>query len=67
MVLDLCQQHEIPYAVRDITLAEVYSMDEMFCSRTLGELVPALEVYGRLIGSGQPDAVYTRLAELFEE
>jgi branched-chain amino acid aminotransferase len=67
VVLDLCQQHEIPYAVRDIMLAEVYSADEIFCSGTMGELVPVLEVDGRSIGTGQPGAVYARLAELFEE
>jgi branched-chain amino acid aminotransferase len=65
VVLDLCQQHEIPYAVRDITLAEVYSADEMFCTGTMGELAPVLEVDGRSIGNGQPGKVYARLAELF--
>jgi branched-chain amino acid aminotransferase len=67
VVLELCQQQKIPYAVRDITLAEVYSADEIFCTGTMGELAPVLEVDGRLIGSGQSGAVYARLAELFEE
>jgi len=65
VVLELCQQHEIPYSVRDITLAEVYSADEIFCSGTMGELAPVLEVDDRSIGSGQSGTVYARLAELF--
>ena len=67
VVLDLCQQHEIPHEVREITLAEVYSADEMFCTGTMGELAPILQVDGRSIGTGEPGPIYARLAGLFRE
>jgi branched-chain amino acid aminotransferase len=67
VVLDLCQQHEIPHEVREISLAEIYSADEMFCTGTMGELAPILEVDGRSIGTGKPGPIYARLADLFRE
>ena len=65
VVLDLCEQHRISWSVRDITLPEVYSAHEAFCTGTMGELAPVLEVDGRSIGSGQPGPIYTQLAEMF--
>lgn len=66
-VLDLCQEHGIPCEERDISLTEVYRADEMFCTGTIGELVPIVEVDGRYIGSGQRGPVTERLMELFRE
>lgn len=64
-VLDLCRQHAIPHEVRDISLAEAYRADELFCSGTMGELVPVRELDGRSIAGGETGPVYRRLADLF--
>ena len=37
-VLDLCRKHGILLNERDISLPELYSADELFCTGTLGEL-----------------------------
>lgn len=66
VVLQICQQLAIPYCERDVTLAEVYRADEMFCTGTMGELVPVTEVDGRTIGSNDRP-VMTRLVERFAE
>jgi branched-chain amino acid aminotransferase len=64
-VLQLCQRHAIPCVVKDLSLTEIYRADEMFCSGTMGELVPVTKVDGRMIGSGSIGPLTVRLMELF--
>ncbi len=52
-VLEICRKHAIPHAERDLSLAEVYRADEMFCTGTMGELAGITSVDGRIIGDGQ--------------
>jgi branched-chain amino acid aminotransferase len=66
-VLDLCADHGMPALERDLTLTDVYRSDEMFCSGTLGELVPVVEVDGRRIGTGQQGPITARLRALFAD
>ena len=66
-VLDLCRTHEQPCEVCDLSLAEVYRADEMFCSGTMGELAAVTRVDGRAIGDGRPGPVTARLGEWFRE
>lgn len=68
-VLEICRAHAIPHAERDLSLAEFYRAAEVFCTGTMGELVPVRSIDGRPIG--QPGApcgpVTRRLTELFRE
>ncbi len=66
-VLEICQDEAIPYQVKDISLTEVYRADEMFCTGTMGELAPVVELDGRTIGAGQIGAMTMRLSNLFRE
>jgi branched-chain amino acid aminotransferase len=66
-VLEICRSCSIEFCERDISLAEVYRGDEMFCSGTMGELAPVVEVDGRTIGNGQPGPMYERLCAEFAE
>jgi branched-chain amino acid aminotransferase len=66
-VLELCEANGIAHQVRDLSLAEVYRADEMFCTGTMGELAPVTTVDGRRIGSGEPGPVTRRLSELYRE
>ncbi len=50
VVLQLCRELAIPHAEGDFSLAELYRADEAFCTGTMGELTPIVEVDGRLIG-----------------
>jgi branched-chain amino acid aminotransferase len=67
VVLELCQAQGIAASTRDISPAEVYRADELFCSGTMGELVPVAQVDGRRIGEGTPGKVTARLMTLFRE
>jgi branched-chain amino acid aminotransferase len=66
-VLDLCRAHAIPHAVRNISLSEVYRAEEVFCTGTMGELAPVVEIDGRRIGDGKAGPLTTRLSELYRE
>ena len=66
-VLDLCRAHGISHAESDLSLADVYRADEMFCTGTMGELAPVVQVDGRTIGTGRPGPLTGRLSELFGE
>lgn len=64
-VLELCRGHSIPCAERDLSLAEVYRAEEMFCSGTMGELAAVVKVDGRTIGDGTVGPLTGRLSALF--
>ena len=66
VVLTLCQQYELTHEVRDLSLAEVYRADEMFCTGTMGELAPVTQVDGRTVGNGEIGPMTLRLAKLFD-
>jgi branched-chain amino acid aminotransferase len=64
-VLEICRDHGIPWAEKDLSLTEVYSADEAFCTGTMGEIAPVVEVDGRPIGAGAPGPVTRSLADFF--
>ncbi|MFN8527003.1 MAG: aminotransferase class IV [Anaerolineae bacterium] len=66
-VLDLCRTNAIPHEVRDLTLTDVYTADEMFCTGTMGELAAVTCVDGRTIGSGTVGAMTEHLSALFTD
>ena len=66
-VLEICERNNIPYKVKNLSLTEVYRADEMFCTGTMGELAPVIELDGRKIGEGSAGAMTLRLSELFRE
>ncbi|MCZ6834162.1 MAG: aminotransferase class IV [Planctomycetota bacterium] len=66
-VLQLCADHDIPCREKDISQAEVYRADEMFCTGTMGELAAVTKVDGRVIGDGQPGEMTKRLSDLYVE
>ena len=66
-VLSLCLAHDIPHAERDLSLTDFYRADEMFCTGTMGELAPVIELDGRRIGAGATGPVTRRLMVLFRE
>lgn len=65
IVLQLAQLDDIPAQERNLSMAEVYSADEVFTTGTMGELSPVLEVDGRIIGSGRAGKTTLQLQTLF--
>src|SRR5690606_18099948 len=66
VVLELCDEHGIPAREADLSLAELYRADEAFCTGTMGELAPIVEIDGRRIGNGERPR-YRQLSELYRE
>jgi branched-chain amino acid aminotransferase len=64
-VLELCRAGGIAHEERDISLAELYRADEAFCTGTMGELAPVVEIDGRQIGDGTTGPLTRRLTDLF--
>jgi len=65
-VLDLCRQHGIAAREADLSLAEAYRADEVFCTGTMGELAAVTRMDGRPIGRGEVGPVTRRLSGLFQ-
>ncbi len=65
-VLGLCAEHQVEHAERDLSLTEFYRAAEVFCTGTMGELAPVIELDGRRIGDGQPGPLTRRLMDWFK-
>ncbi|WP_229070316.1 aminotransferase class IV [Actinoplanes sp. DH11] len=66
-VLALAAAHDIPAVVRDVSLTEMYTADEVFCTGTMGEIAGVTVIDGRPIGAGAVGPVTTRIARLYRE
>ena len=64
MILEICKQQGIPAGERNLSLAELYTADEVFTTGTMGELTPVLEADGRVIADGAVGPMTRRLQEL---
>lgn len=64
-ILELCRRNEIPHAERDLSLTEIYRADEVFCTGTMGGVVPVVAVDGRPIGNGTHGLWTQRLGDLY--
>ncbi len=49
LVLDLCEENNIPCAEKNLSLLEFYTADEVFCTGTMGELTRVDEIDSRKI------------------
>ena len=67
VVMKIARTNGIPLQERNITLAEVYSADELFTTGTMGELTPVLWIDGRTIGEGVAGPVTRLLQSLYAE
>lgn len=66
-VLDLAAATATPAEVRDVSLAEMYGADEVFCTGTMGEIAGVIGIDGRTIGAGTPGPLTVRITRLYRE
>ncbi len=64
-VMELAGDEAIPVREEPFTRHDLYVCDECFLTGTAAEVVPVVEVDGRMIGNGTPGPVTLRLMELF--
>jgi branched-chain amino acid aminotransferase len=66
-VLTIARDLGIPVVIRDLTLTDLETADELFFSGTAVEVTPIKEVDGRVIGDGRPGAISRRLQRTFND
>lgn len=64
LVLELSEADGLRTIERNVSLAEIYTADEVFTTGTMGELAPVLEVDGRTIGTGEIGPTTKHLQDL---
>jgi branched-chain amino acid aminotransferase len=64
-VLDLAASADLPCAVGDCSLTQLYCADEIFVTGTMGGLAPVVAVDGRQIGDGKPGQLTALLMDLY--
>ncbi len=67
VILNLCREHAIPIEVRNISPDELSEVEEVFCTGTMGEIAPVIEVDGNPIGTGDPGPLTRCVASYFAE
>ncbi|MDX1679124.1 MAG: aminotransferase class IV [Akkermansiaceae bacterium] len=66
-VLELCETHGIPTAVRDIPEAEIHTADEAFCTGTMGEIAAVTRIDDTVFHQGEPGPLTRKLAGLYSQ
>ena len=64
-VIKLCKANGIPVYERNFSLTQAYGAEEAFVTGTFAGLTPAVDIDGRVIGSGRPGLVTGRLQDLY--
>ena len=67
LTMQLARADGVTVIERDLSLLEVHTADEVFCTGTIAEIVPVVEVDGRTIGSGTPGPMTGRLAGFYAD
>ena len=65
-VMMICKANGVDCAERDLKVPEAYAAQEMFCTGTMGEITPVVELDGRKIGQGT-GPVTKKLMEWFKD
>ncbi len=66
LILEIAKEEGIEVHEKNISLTELYSADEVFCTGTMGELTPITAIDGRIIENQRKSKVMTRLIDAFE-
>ena len=66
-ILELCEAHGIPHEIGDLSREALDAAEEVFCTGTMGEIVPVTQVDETVFHEGRPGPITSRLAELYRE
>lgn len=66
VVLELAQDHTLPYSVRPVTEQELRTADEILLTSSTKEIMPIISLDGKLIGQGSPGPFFFKLNELYQ-
>ena len=60
-VIDICASHQIPIAVRAVSVSELQDADEIIITSTAGGIMPITQVDDAPVGDGVPGQIFTRI------
>jgi len=66
-VIEICAVQKIRCIETDLSPADVYGADEMFCTGTMGELAGVIKIDNRIIGDGKVGPMTKRLSNLYAQ
>ena len=66
VILELAAANGIPYEVRRVSKAEVFSADELLLTSSTREVLAITTLDGKPVGSGRPGAMFARLHPLYQ-
>ncbi len=64
-VMEICAAEKIRCVETDLSVVDVYSANEMFCTGTMGELAAVTKLDNRQIGDGNVGPMTKRLSDLY--
>lgn len=67
VVFELASELGIPISEPNMTRYDIYTADECFLTGTAAEIIPAVKLDTRPIGTGRPGPITTRLIERFHQ
>jgi D-alanine transaminase len=66
VILELAVANGIPYEVRRVTKAEVFSADELLLTSSTREVLAITTLDGKPVGNGKPGAMFAKLHSLYQ-
>jgi branched-chain amino acid aminotransferase len=67
VLMELCDENGIRWREKTMVVHDLIRAEEVFLCGTGAELIPVVEIDGRVIGSGKPGPVFQRMLGLFRE
>ena len=65
VLMEICEEQQIPWREKNMVVHDLVKSDEIFLCGTGAELIPVIEIDGRVIGTGKPGPVFQRMLQLF--
>ena len=66
-VIEICAAEKVRCVETDLSVVDIYSANEMFCTGTMGELAAVTKIDNRVIGDGKVGAITKRLSDLYAQ
>jgi len=66
VLLDICRKQGIPVREEAFTVDDLLGADEVFITSTTSEVMPIVQIDGKMVGDGAPGAVTRKLQHAFE-
>jgi branched-chain amino acid aminotransferase len=66
-VLELCEKHNIPCEARDIPEEEIHQANEMFCTGTMGEIIPVTKLDQTVFNNAKEGPITSKIADIYRE